>query len=387
MPDRKMFWLVVRRLLGDHHGRLLVILLALGSGAALTAALLNLQVDAKRRLTTEFRAFGTNVVVAPRESNSSFAAVNSLDESVVQQVRQFASPRQAAAVSYLYLVASVSSPGSHQPANAVVAGKRTDLIDKFSWKSAIATPIDNTNLCAVGSKAAEQLHLQDGERLTLRSVGPEISTEEVCRAQVSEARGDAEDSQIIVNLEAAQRLSALPGKISLIQLSVAGTPREIREYIAALAKTIPTADVHGLRQYTDAEAKIYSRISGLLTAITASVLILTGLCVMAAMTNVAMERKNDVALMKAIGGATRRVLRLFLAEAAVLGLAAGIVGAAAGLLLSIWLGKAVFGVAASPRLIVYPVAVALTIIVAIVSSYPLRRLANIPPASVFRGKA
>ena len=52
---------------------------------------------------------------------------------------------------------------------------------------------------------------------------------------------------------------------------------------------------------------------------------------MAAMTNVAMERKNDVGLMKAIGGATRRVLRLFLAEAALLGLAGGIVGAAAGI--------------------------------------------------------
>jgi ABC-type lipoprotein release transport system permease subunit len=31
--------------------------------------------------------------------------------------------------------------------------------------------------------------------------------------------------------------------------------------------------------------------------------------------------------------------------------------------------------------------VALTILVAIVSSYPLRRLANISPASVFRGEA
>jgi len=35
---------------------------------------------------------------------------------------------------------------------------------------------------------------------------------------------------------------------------------------------------------------------------------------------------------------------------------------------------------------VYPISVALTILVAIVSSYPLRRLANISPASVFRGK-
>jgi len=124
-----------------------------------------------------------------------------------------------------------------------------------------------------------------------------------------------------------------------------------------------------------------------LTATVAIVLVLTGLCVMAAMTNVAMERKMDVGLMKAIGGSMRRVLRLFLAEAALLGLAGGMIGAAAGIFLSVGLGKAVFGVAARPRLIVYPVAVALTIIVAILSAYPLRRLASIRPASVFRGEA
>jgi putative ABC transport system permease protein len=107
---------------------------------------------------------------------------------------------------------------------------------------------------------------------------------------------------------------------------------------------------------------------------------------MAAMTNVAMERRNDVGLMKAIGGATRRVLRLFLAEAALLGLAGGVLGASVGILLSMWLGKTVFGVAARPRLIVYPVAVALTIIVAIAGAYPLRRLASIRPAAVFRGE-
>jgi len=108
---------------------------------------------------------------------------------------------------------------------------------------------------------------------------------------------------------------------------------------------------------------------------------------MAAMTNVAMERKMDVGLMKAIGGATRRVVRLFLAEAALLGLAGGLIGAAAGIFLSIGLGKAVFGVAARPRLIVYPISVVLTILVSILSSYPLRRLASIRPASVFRGEA
>jgi putative ABC transport system permease protein len=382
MPDRKMFWRIVRRLFAAQRGRLLVILLALGASAALTAALLNLQVDARDRLTKEFRVFGANIIVAPRDPKSSGVAVVTLDESVAERVRP-SLPPHAFADSYLYLVASVSSPNSPQPMNAVIAGKRTERIDKSSAQAAIATPRDNKNICLVGVKAAQQLHLQPNDPLTLKN----DTAEESCIAEIADTRGDAQDSQIVVTLDTAQRLASLPGKVSLIQLSVAGTPGEIREYIATLAQNIPAADVHGLRQFTDAEAKIYTRVSGLLTATTALVLALTGLCVMAAMTNVAMERKNDVGLMKAIGGATRRVLRLFLAEAALLGLAGGIVGAAAGLLLSIWLGKTVFGVAARPRLIVYPVSVALTILVAIISSYPLRRLANISPASVFRGEA
>jgi putative ABC transport system permease protein len=374
---------MVRRLFAAQRGRLLVILLALGASAALTAALLNLQVDARDRLTKEFRVFGANIIVAPRDTKSSGADVVTLDESIVEKVRQSLPPR-ASADSYLYLVASVSAANSTQPVNAVIAGKRTERIDQSSWKSAIVTPPrDNKNLCSVGVKAADQLHLQPGDRLTLKN----DNREETCISEIAEARGDAQDSQIVVNLDAAQRLASLTNKVSLIQLSVAGTPREIRDYIATLAQNIPAADVHGLRQFTDAEAKIYTRVSGLLTATTMLVLALTGLCVMAAMTNVAMERKNDVGLMKAIGGATRRVLRLFLAEAALLGLTGGVVGAAAGLLLSIWLGKTVFGVAARPRLIVYPVSVALTILVAIISAYPLRRLANISPASVFRGEA
>jgi putative ABC transport system permease protein len=91
--------------------------------------------------------------------------------------------------------------------------------------------------------------------------------------------------------------------------------------------------------------------------------------------------------MKAIGGSVRRVVRLFLAEAIVMGIVGGLIGSAFGILGSIWLGKTVFGVAAEPRWIVYPVSVGITIIVSIASAFPLRRLASIRPASVFRGEA
>ncbi len=71
MATTPMFWRIVRRLLTANYGRLFVILLALSAGAAVTAALLNLQIDAKRRLTTEFRALGANVIVAPRDISNS----------------------------------------------------------------------------------------------------------------------------------------------------------------------------------------------------------------------------------------------------------------------------------------------------------------------------
>jgi putative ABC transport system permease protein len=145
--------------------------------------------------------------------------------------------------------------------------------------------------------------------------------------------------------------------------------------------------VHGIKQLAEAEGKLYNRISGLLSATVILVLLLTSLCVMAGMSNVAIERKNDVGLMKAIGGSVRQVVELFLTEAILMGIMGGLVGSAIGIIGSIWLGKAVFGVAAQPRWIVYPVSVAITMVVSIASAFPLRRLASIRPANVFRGEA
>src|SRR5262249_35381028 len=176
------------------------------------------------------------------------------------------------------------------------------------------------------------------------------------------------------------------GRLSTVALRVPGNAPSVTAFVHDLQASFTALRINPIRQFTENEAKLYGKISGVLTATVFLVLILTALCVGAAMTNIAAERKNDVGLMKAIGGSVRRVLRIFLAEAALLGLAAGLIGAASGMALSIGLGKAVFGVAAEPRLVVYPVSVALTVVVAILAAYPLRRLADIPPASGFRGE-
>ncbi len=394
MPDRKMFWRIIRRLFAANRGRLFVILLALGAGAAITAALLNLQVDAQRRLTTEFRAFGANVVIAPNDSGMSAESPQFLNDSLFADLAEGMDSSSIPKAEFLYGIVDaaklLAAKDQRRGASTKVilagfgySGSRPEhVLSPALLAAAQKMASGNTLACEVGQRAADTLQLRTGDTVSLTNGSRQVS----CHVQVLPAMGGAEDSQIFLELQATQTLLEQRGRISLIQLSVPGTPQLIQNYIASLRR-LPGAEVRPIRQFTEGEAKIYNRISGILSATVALVLVLTALCVMAAMTNVAMERRNDVGLMKAIGGATRRVLRLFLAEAALLGLTGGVLGAAVGILLSMWLGKAVFGIAARPRLIVYPVAVALTIIVAIAGAFPLRRLANIRPAAVFRGEA
>jgi putative ABC transport system permease protein len=387
--NRAMFWRIIRRLLGANRGRLFVILLALGAGAAVTAALLNLQVDATRRITTEFRAFGPNVLVLPKNTSQSDSAT--LPEAIVKSVPVSLPSGRVHVISRLYFVAaaSMSKSGKSLPAVVVAGTNPLGILTTFVTSSPpvpgvpIAGPPLTGRECVAGENLAKRLNASQDSELQL-TIGDRL---ESCQIASFLRIGGPEDDRLEVGLRTAQRLADLPGRVSALELVVPGTPGEIEAYVVELQRILPDAEVRPVRQFTDAQAKTYSRISGLLNFTVGIVLLLTGLCVMAAMTNVAMERRNDVGLMKAIGGATRRVLRIFIMEAALLGLAGGVIGAAAGIFLSIWLGKQVFGVAAQPRLIVYPVSVALTTIVAILSAYPLRRLANVRPASVFRGEA
>lgn len=398
--NRQMFWRIVRRLLGANRGRLFVILLALGAGAAVTAALLNLEVDAKRRITSEFRAFGPNVLVTPFDTIQGSARKSTLPMTLADRIPRESQGGQVRISPFLYFTGAVYFSKAHTVSEvpAVIVGTDLSQLRQFGagwqWKKTVQLE-GSGHPCVLGTKLYSEVSSRKWDYIAPGRNSPSPNAPSIitssdaipCTELTEFSSGGPEDSQIFLPLDDAQARSVMGGRVSMIQLSVPGTPRQIDAYIASLRQKIPEAQVHPVRQFTEGEAKIYNRISGILTATVVLVLVLSSLCVMAAMTNVAMERRNDVGLMKAIGGATRSVLRFFLAEAALLGLAGGLIGAAAGIFLSIWLGKQVFGVAAQPRLIVYPVAVALTMMVAILSAYPLRRLASIRPASVFRGEA
>jgi putative ABC transport system permease protein len=404
MPNANhpMFRRLVRRLLFANRGRLFVVLLALSAGAAVSAALLNLQTDAKRRINSEFRAFGANIIIRPRSSSEGSGF---LDESFLARIPQSSAAGEVSKVAFLYAVVGVS-PYSYDPSKKIAVGRAQAVLVGYDHSGPGARQILPPALldleqtlksrrgsstivfmpappCFIGDNIASTLKLRPRDAVMI-DVGPPSFSASAYRLPPS---GGPEDNQVFCPLGIAQMFQHQKAQISLVQLSVPGTPQQIQQYSSNLQSQLPDTDVRPLRQFTEAQSKIYYRISGLLTAATAIILILTALCVMAAMTNIAAERKQDVGMMKAIGGSARSILNLFLTEAALLGLIGGLVGAAAGIALSVALGKAVFDVAAAPRLVVYPIAVSLTVIVAILGAYPLRRLANVRPATIFRGEA
>jgi putative ABC transport system permease protein len=380
-----MFWRLLLQLLRGSRGRLAVALLALVSGSAIISALLNLDLDMERKLTQEFRSLGANLVIAPRRTpgiaDSAAMSGALMDQSeVLGEVESLRSPAVVAASPMLYVI--VQARGS----NVVLAGTWLDQIPKLapSWKisgEGVGSREDATH-CLVGRNVARQLHTAPGSPLELDYLG---RTAQLTFAGVVDS-GSAEDNQIFVNLPVAQTLAGLNQQIGLVQLSVAGNSRMIEALEQKLSRALPGLEVRPIRQVTEAEGSLLNRIRLLIVSMVILILALTALCVLATMAALAMERRSDVGLMKALGGSITRIVGIFLAEVGVLGALGGLLGCLVGVVLSNWMGRRVFGSAISLRWEIFPLTIAMMVGVALAAAFPLRMLGKVKPAVILRGE-
>lgn len=325
---------------------------------------------------------GANILVSPRNAQingSSTAEVMSEDE-VSAAIASSKEHAVVAAAPFLYVVANAGNTP------VVVAGTKLEELSKLEpawriegdWKSSRDLPAS----CLVGRNVARQLQLVVGSplRLTYLNKNAQFTVAGIVDA------GGTEDNQIFVGLAEAQSLAMLPGKISVAQLSVSGTSSSISQYAARLAAALPGYEVRPIRQITEAEGDLLSRIRLLIVSMVVLILVLTALCVLGTMAALAMERRQDVGLMKALGGSIGRIVALFMAEVGVLGAAGGFVGAILGVELSRWMGQRVFGTAISSRWEIFPLTIVLMVAVALAGALPLRLLGKVRPAVIFRGE-
>lgn len=390
-----MFGRLLLQLLRGSRSRLIVALLALVSGAAVISALTNVDLDVEKKLTQEFRTLGANLVVTPphAEAASTETLTGSplaptdpalMDEAVLRTIESNRKPQLETFAPYLYIVVRANVGNNRPP--VVLAGTWLDEMRHLEpwWKAAggwIDSRDDRTR-CLVGRNAARQLQLAAGSPLQVRYGA---QTAQLTVAGVVTA-GGAEDNQIFVNLPVVQGLAGLPGKMEVVQLSVSGSTREIEAYAQLLGQALPSLEVRPIRQIAEAEGQLLGRIRLLILLMVLLILVLTGLCVLATMAALAMDRREDVGLMKALGGSVSHVVGLFMAEAGLLGAIGGILGYLAGIGLTLWIGRRVFAATISPRWEVFPLTVALMVGVALAGALPLRLLGRVKPAVILRGE-
>ena len=112
----------------------------------------------------------------------------------------------------------------------------------------------------------------------------------------------------------------------------------------------------------------------------------SALTVTSALTTSVLERRSEIGLLKALGAGNSGVLSLFFAEAAILGLLGGLIGAVAGAVMARWVSVAVFGTPVTIEPLAIPLAVAAALLITFAGCIlPARRITTFRPFEVLRG--
>jgi putative ABC transport system permease protein len=277
---------------------------------------------------------------------------------------------------------------------------------------------DGANECVIGAALAKMMPgIIPGKVIYVsnETAGNSVRDRSTPKAMPLEVVGivstdDAEDKAVLAPLEIAQKLSGHPGMFRQLFVSALTKPADAfserdplkmtpteydrwfcSPYISSIAfqiKTIlPGTEVRTIRRVADTEGNILSRVSTLLWIVTLTALIAAALAVAATSATTVLERRGEVGVMKALGATNTLVAGIFLAEQLLLAIAGASMGFVLGAVLARSLGSSIFGMPASPRLILFPVVLGLAAIVAFTGSLiPLRRAARFSPAPILRGE-
>ncbi len=400
---RSLFWRLWFRSLVVRRPQAALAVISLLVGAALASMLLNLYGDVHRKMTQEFRSYGANVILSGKSAASSnqtsFGGV--IDEAAFKRVESMRSElRGLTAAPVLYVVARISrvptEPRIPDFENVVAVGSDfaalRGLVPGWSVEAGAGDGPLDPGTCAVGAHLAQHFRLRPGNTVKLavkqNSASPDSPTASKTFQVVRViSTGSSEDDQIFVPLADLQQLAGLEGKISVIQMNIPGQTANIERGVHELAADFPQFRVQPIRQIVYSQGKVLHTIRGLLISLMALILVIIALCVMATMTAIVLERRKDIAVMKALGASNRDVTRLFVMEGASLGFVAGIAGFIAGGLLATVVGQRLFGVNLDMVWWTLPVVWGATILLAgLATFFPVGIMRRIQPATALKGE-
>jgi putative ABC transport system permease protein len=369
------------RSLRRRAGTLLMALLAVTVGAAVSATMLNLRADLGAKMSRELRRYGPNLILTPATSADAPGALPTLlDEAAVRAVPDLEpSPLLVGAGEVFGLDRSA-------PAAAAVVGADFIALQRLnpSWRIEGGWPAGEGGSCLVGAALARRAGLQPGGEVT---VGLGAATTRTLRVAGVVSTGEAEDDQVFVPLALAQEAAGLGGRVSLAAYAVEGGPDAVARAAARLESSVPGSAARPLRPIAAAQGAIRGKLERMMLLLTAVILALSALCLTTTLMGMVVEREPEIGLMRSLGAGDPDVMRIFLGEVSLLGLAGGAIGLLLGALGARLLGARLFGTAIDARLSMAPWVLAISLLVCWTAVLlPLRRALRIQPAAALRSE-
>lgn len=395
---RTLFWRIWLRSVFGKRSQAALALTSLLVGAALAAALLNLQSGIQRKMREEFQFYGANVVLAPASAAGASGPTPLMDEVVLERLTAGSGrPIGLAVAPLLHVVMRVSrvpaDPRLPEFENVIAVGTDFTALRTIypAWRIEGSSEPGRDAACVVGAHVVRRLHARTGDTIHLAPdeapAGDTPRAPHIFRIAGVLSTGAAEDDQVFVPLDALQQMTGLAGRISLVELNIPGEPAEIERTVQALGEELPGVEVRAVRSVVESEGKVLGTIRGLLVSLTALIIGIVALCMMATMTTIVLGRRRDIAVMKALGATDRLIARLFLSESAALGVLGGLAGFGVGFVAARMLGQRLFEVAIGPAWWTLPtVSVATAALAVATTALPVRIARAVEPAAVLKGE-
>jgi len=270
------------------------------------------------------------------------------------------------------------------------------------WRVSGAWPEDSSRDILLGERLAKRLGRTSGDELTLG--GHQLRVSGIL------STGGAEDDEAVAPLAVAQEILGKPGTVRRVYVSALTKPEDAfarrdpkslsgaiydRWYCSPypqsiafqLAEAIPHSQAEQIRQVSQNEGAVLTRIEGLIFLITLAALFASALAVSAAMATAMFERRAEVGLMKALGAGKLAVASIFFAEATLLALIGGLAGFAVGGALAHQIGHSIFNSEISIPPVLLPVILAIAVAVTFAgSAAAIRRAVSLDPVFALRGE-
>jgi putative ABC transport system permease protein len=403
---------------------------AITLGVTVATAMIGVATDVGDKINRELRTIGSNLVVTPQE--------DSLDVEIggvnlkPPTDGAFLSEADLPKIKGIFWHNNITGFAPMLPVNVAIepnekqrGRKREDITllgtyfakqlsfgtDKFTtgvrsthpwWKVSGAWPEDSSRDVLLGERLAGRLGEKTGDEIMV--AGRQVWVSGIL------STGGAEDDEIVAPLVLAQEILGRPGAVRRIYVSALTKPEDAfarrdpksmsgaiydRWYCSPyaqsiafqLAEAIPHSHAEQIRQVSQNEGAVLTRIEGLLFLITMAALFASALAVSAAMATTIFERRAEVGLMKALGAGKLAIASIFFAEATLLAMIGGLAGFVVGGVLAHQIGHSIFNSDISIPPVLLPVILAIAVVVTFAgSAAAIRRAVGLDPVFALRGE-